>query len=78
MADLLQYWTVRLGILAVTGTLLAFGIMGTLQIPVEFDAVLLLPADSYLRSGLQAQSVTVTPLGQGESVTVSNCHCKQR
>ena len=27
---------------------------------------------------IQAQSVTVTPLGQGKSVTLSNCHCKQR
>ena len=27
---------------------------------------------------VQAQSVTVTPLGQGKSVTLSNCHCKQR
>ena len=31
IAELLQYWTTRLAILAVTGTLLAFGIMGTLQ-----------------------------------------------
>lgn len=53
VAEGLEYWTVRLGILAVTGTLLAFGIMGTLQIPVEFDAVLLLPADSYLRHFIQ-------------------------
>ena len=27
---------------------------------------------------IQAQLVTVTPSGQGKSVTLSNCHCKQR
>ena len=57
IAELLEYWTMRLAVLAVTGTLLAFGIMGTLQIPVEFDAVLLLPADSYLRHFIQQNKV---------------------
>ena len=27
---------------------------------------------------VQAQSVTVTPLGQGKSVTLTNYHCKKR
>ena len=31
-----------------------------------------------VRLSVQAQSVTVTPLGQGKSVTLSNCHYKQR
>ena len=34
-------------------------------------------ADTFLLH-IQAQLVTVTPSGQGESVTLSNCHCNQR
>ena len=30
------------------------------------------------RLKIQAQLVTVTPLGQGKIVALSNCHCKQR
>ena len=51
VAESLRFHIVRFAILGVTGALLVFGVLGTLKIPVEFDAVLLLPADSYLREG---------------------------
>ncbi len=49
VAHLLRYRIVQAGVLFVTAACLGVGVWGTLQIRVEFDPILLLPADSYLR-----------------------------
>ena len=50
---------------------------GGLSRMTSLDSVLLAVMESDLAQ-VQSRSVTVTPLGHGNSVTLNNCHCKQR
>ncbi len=55
-------------VLAVTGGCLYVGVQGMLQIAVEFDPVLLLPGNSYLRKFIDANDVNFTTTGETATI----------
>ena len=71
-ADLYQKRWAQVAVTLSTLTLLGFGIWGTCQMNVEFDPVLLMPTDSYLRKFYHKKEVDFPTSGWNGRILMGN------
>ena len=71
-ADLYERRWAQAAVLLISLVLLGFGIWGTCQINVEFDPVLLMPTDSYLRKFYHQREVDFPTSGWDGRMIVGN------
>ena len=71
-ADLYERRWAQAAVLLISLVLLGFGIWGTCQINVEFDPVLLMPTDSYLRKFYHQREVDFPTTGWGGTIVMGS------